>query len=56
MWLISFTNDFGEKTIGVVCKDCAFSEEHKNELSLGFSGGRGGNLDNWEAILREGES
>lgn len=49
IWLRYMDEDYNEKTVGVVCKECAFSKDHK--LNLGFSGGRLGNLDNWEAYL-----
>jgi len=48
MWLIRMDDDFNEKTIGVVCKECAFSRE---DLTLGFCGGEITNLDLWEASL-----
>ena len=51
MWLSRMDEDFNEKTIGVLCKDCAFKLCDEGKVSLGFSGGLLGNLANWDAIL-----
>ena len=51
MWLYRMSEDFGQETVGVLCKDCAFKMCVDGKVSLGFCGGRGGNLDNWEALL-----
>jgi len=51
MWLIRMDEFFNEKTVGVLCKDCAFKMCDDGKVSLGFGGGLLGNLDNWEAVL-----
>ena len=56
MWLSRMSNDFGEKTIGVLCKECAFTLCDAEKVMLGFGGGRLGNLANWDAILEEVET
>jgi len=51
MWLSQMDEDFGEEKIGVLCADCAFKLCDEGKVSLGFSGGRLGNLENWDAWI-----
>ena len=51
MWLKRMGEDYGQETVGVLCRDCAFKMCDDGKVSLGFGGGLLGNLDNWEAVL-----
>ena len=52
MWFTYMDEDFRVHNMGVLCKDCAFRLCDEGKISLGFSGGLIGNLDNWEASKR----
>lgn len=52
IWLSSMNEELEEKTIGGLCVDCAFKLCDDGKVSLGFSGGRLGDLEKWDAILR----
>jgi hypothetical protein len=50
--------DYEEKTVGVLCFECAFFDSWDGEeydLTLGFCGGRSDNLELWDALLRRSE-
>ena len=51
MWLSEMDDFYTEKTVGVLCADCAFKLCDEGKVTLGFSGGLLGNLDNWSALL-----
>lgn len=51
MWLRRMDEDSGIHSVGVLCVDCAFKLCDENKVALGFSGGKLGNLDLWEACV-----
>jgi len=59
IWVSAMDEDYQEHTIGVLCFECAFETEMGQELepfeqyevTLGFSGGKISDLDNWDAMI-----
>lgn len=51
IWLSTMDENDNFESIGALCVECAFRLCDEGKISLGFAGGRLGNLENWEAIL-----
>jgi len=54
IWLSTMNRDCEEKTVGVLCFECAFIDSWNGEewdLTMGFCGGQIGHLDNWDALI-----
>jgi len=57
IWISRMDENYKERTVGALCFECAFEREMGTEVlrgctvSLGFCGGRIGDLDNWDGLL-----